>query len=414
MYNQVILISSWRALILMNQVKETPEKQDKIFTRDFVFIWLANFFVFLGFQMTLPTLPLFVKELGGSDSMVGLIVGVFTFSALLFRPFAGRALETRGRQVVFLFGLSIFVISVGAFAFAASIAMLIIMRVLQGIGWGFSTTASGTIATDLIPPKRRGEGMGYYGLSSNLALALGPALGLSLVGLISFSQLFLISSAMGLIALLLALTIRFKKVEESPDKTTTVKFDIFEKSAVNPSILLFFITLTFGGIATFLPLYAIERSVEGIPMYFVVYAIFLMISRIVAGKIYDERGHMYVFPPGAIMIFVAMLLLTWLPSTTVLLIAAAFYGFGFGSVQPALQAWAVNGAAENRKGMANATFFSFFDLGVGIGAMGFGLIASAFGYKYIYIISAISIIIAIIYYFILYFRAKKVTESYKI
>src|SRR5699024_10742633 len=279
--------------------------------------------------------------------------------------------------------------------------MLIVMRVLQGVGWGFSTTASGTIATDLIPPKRRGEGMGYYGLSSNLALALGPALGLSLVGLISFTQLFLISASMGLIALLLSLLIRYKKVEESPDKTTTVKFDVFEKTAINPSILLFFITLTFGGIATFLPLYALEKSVEGIPLYFVVYAIFLMASRLVAGKIYDEKGHMYVFPPGALLIFIAMLLLAWLPSTTVLLIAAAFYGFGFGSVQPALQAWAVNGAADNRKGMANATFFSFFDLGVGIGAMGFGLVAFNLGYQYIYIISALSVIFAIVYYFYL-------------
>jgi len=396
----------------MNVKNDTIKNNDRIFSRDFLFIWLANFFIFIGFQMTLPTLPIFVKELGGSDQIVGLIVGVFTFSALLLRPFAGNALETRGRQVVYLFGLSLFVISVGAFAFATSIFMLIVMRVLQGVGWGFSTTASGTVATDLIPPKRRGEGMGYYGLSSNLALALGPALGLSLVGVISFKQLFLIASAMGLIALLLALMIRYKKVEESPDKTTTVKFDVFEKSAINPSILLFFITLTFGGIATFLPLYAIERSVEGISLYFVVYAIFLMISRLIAGKIYDEKGHMYVFPPGALMILIAMILLAWLPSTLVLLLAAAFYGFGFGSVQPALQAWAVNSAAKNRKGMANATFFSFFDLGVGIGAMGFGIIANQLGYRYIYIISALSIISAIIYYFYLYIRAKRETKSY--
>lgn len=397
----------------MNLTNQKKPNSDKLISRDFIFIWIANFFIFLGFQMTLPTLPLFVKELGGSDQIVGLVVGVFTFSALLFRPFAGHALETRGRQVVYLFGLSLFVLSVGAFAFATSVFMLIMMRIVQGVGWGFSTTASGTIATDLIPPKRRGEGMGYYGLSSNLALALGPALGLSLVGLISFTQLFLMSASMGLIALLLSLLIRYKKVEESPDKTTTVKFDVFEKTAINPSILLFFITLTFGGIATFLPLYALEKSVEGIPLYFVVYAIFLMASRLVAGKIYDEKGHMYVFPPGALLIFIAMLLLAWLPSTTVLLIAAAFYGFGFGSVQPALQAWAVNGAADNRKGMANATFFSFFDLGVGIGAMGFGLVAFNLGYQYIYIISALSVIFAIVYYFYLYLKAKKEIRSYE-
>ena len=134
------------------------DHQDKIFTKDFAFIWLANFFIFLGFQMTLPTLPIFVKELGGSDQLVGLIVGIFTFSALLFRPYAGHALETKGRGRVYLFGLLLFIISVGTFGFMTSMVMLFVMRIIQGVGWGFSTTASGTIATDLIPPKRRGEG----------------------------------------------------------------------------------------------------------------------------------------------------------------------------------------------------------------------------------------------------------------
>src|SRR5690625_5129960 len=126
---------------------------DKIWTKDFVLIFMANFFVFLGFQMTLPTLPLFVKELGGSDQLIGIIVGIFTFSALLLRPYAGHALESKGRRFVYMLGLSIFVLSVGSFAFITSIVILLLFRVLQGIGWGFSTTATGTIATDLIPPK---------------------------------------------------------------------------------------------------------------------------------------------------------------------------------------------------------------------------------------------------------------------
>src|SRR5699024_7728567 len=117
---------------------------DKIWTRDFILICLANFFIFLGFQMTLPTLPLFVKELGVSDQLIGVIVGIFTFSALLFRPYAGKSLETKGRKFVYMLGLSIFVISVGAYAFIASITLLVMMRIVQGIGWGFSTTATGT------------------------------------------------------------------------------------------------------------------------------------------------------------------------------------------------------------------------------------------------------------------------------
>ncbi|WP_085993937.1 MFS transporter [Oceanobacillus senegalensis] len=386
-----------------------PEKE-KIWTRDFVLICLANFFVFLGFQMTLPTIPLFVKELGGGDQLVGAVVGIFTFSALLIRPYAGHALESKGRGFVFLLGLAIFVVFVGAFAFVASIVLLFLIRIIQGVGWGFSTTAGGTVATDIIPPKRRGEGLGYFGLSGNIALAFGPSLGLALVGVISFTQLFLICAGMGLVALLLASRIQYKKVEHSEHKTATIQLDLFEKSAIKPSILLFFITFTFGGIATFLPLHTMEKGIDGIGLYFLIYAIFLMISRTFAGKIYDRKGHLYVFLPGTVLIFTAMLFLAWIPNTTVLLIGAALYGLGFGSVQPALQAWAVEKSPNNRKGMANATFFSFFDLGIGIGAILFGQIA-LFGYATIYLTSAGSVLLSMILYVYLYMRAKKVVNE---
>ncbi|WP_067727981.1 MFS transporter [Oceanobacillus damuensis] len=382
-------------------------KQNKIWTRDFLFICFANFFVFLGFQMTLPTIPLFVKELGGSDQMVGVIVGIFTFSALLIRPYAGHALETKGRRFVYMAGLSMFVLSVGAFAFAASMVLLIIIRMLQGIGWGFSTTAGGTIATDLIPPKRRGEGMGYFGLSGNIALAFGPALGLTLAGIIPFSHLFLICAAFGFIALLFSSKIRYKAVEESPHKTQTMKLDIFEKTALQPSILLFFITVAFGGIATFLPLHAMEQNVSGIQLYFLFFAIFLMLSRTFAGKLYDRKGHIYIFLPGSLLVFVSMLLLSWLPNTATLLLAASLFGLGFGGLQPALQAWAVDRAPDNRKGMANATFFSSFDLGVGIGAVVFGQIASYYSYGAIYLASAGSVVAAVIIYIFLVLKVLK-------
>lgn len=383
------------------QFQAKDDNVEKIFSKDFVIIWFANFFIFLGFQMTLPTIPIFVNELGGSEQLIGVIVGIFTFSALLFRPYAGHALESKGRGKIYIFGLALFVLSVGSFGLVTSMMMLIVLRIVQGVGWGFSTTASGTIATDLIPPKRRGEGMGYFGLSSNLALALGPALGLTLADHISFAQLFFICAVLGLTALVLALNISYKKVDESPDKTKPARFDVVEKTAVNPSILLFFITLTFGGITSFLPLYAAEKGVVGIQYYFVSYAIFLMISRLFAGKIYDKKGDMYVIPPGTVLIFIAMLLLSWLPSTTMMLVAGALYGLGFGSVQPALQAWAVDKAPQNRKGMANATFFSFFDLGVGVGAMLFGQLAFMFNYSVIYIVAACSVFIALLFYLFL-------------
>lgn len=377
--------------------KQLERPKEKIWTRDFILICFANFFIFLGFQMTLPTIPLYVEELGGNDQLIGLVIGIFTFSALLLRPYAGGALETRGRGLVYIVGLAIFVVSVGSFGFMGSIALLFLMRVVQGVGWGFSTTASGTIATDLIPATRRGEGMGYYGLSGNVALALGPSLGLIFAGKLSFEVFFLICAGLGFAALLLSLSISYKKPEPKPVKTKA-KLDFFEKTALKPSILLFFITVTFGGIASFLPLYTAQKHIEGIQWYFLFYAIALMVTRAFAGQLYDRKGHQAVFLPGTLLILVAMILLAWLPSSFILYIAAGLYGLGFGTVQPALQAWAIEKSPMNRRGMANATFFSFFDLGIGVGAMVFGQLGHMFGYSSIYIGSAISVFITMVLY----------------
>ncbi len=382
---------------LTKEAQNQNENKEKIWSRDFTLICLSNFFIFLGFQMTLPTIPLFVEQLGGNDRLIGIVVGIFTFSALIMRPFAGHALESKGRKFVYLTGLIIFVISVGSFGFASALIFLFFLRIIQGIGWGFSTTASGTIATDLIPPKRRGEGMGYYGLFGNVALAAGPTLGLTLVGILTFKQLFLICAALGLVAVMLSSTINYRQVEKPTTKAK--RWDIYEKSALPPSILLFFITVTFGGIASFLPLYTVEKGIEGIQWYFFLFAIGIMVARTLAGRIYDQKGHRAVFPAGSLSIFSAMLLLAWLPNSTALYIAAILYGLGFGSIQPALQAWSVQSAPLNRKGMANATFFSSFDLGVGIGAIGFGQIAYLFGYSSIYVASALSVSISILLYF---------------
>lgn len=375
---------------------------DKIWTRDFLFVCFVNLFIFLGFQMTLPTIPLFVAELGGHDQLIGFVVGIFTVSALIIRPWAGRALETKGRQLVFMLGLAIFVISVGSYAFAASLFFLFAMRIVQGIGWGLSTTAGGTVATDLIPPHRRGEGMGYFGLSGNVAMAFGPSLGLTLAKILDFPMLFTIAAGLGGAAFLLALFIRYKPMEELPkQETPTKKWDLYEKAALKPSILLFFLTVTFGGIATFLPLYSHEEGIAGIEWYFFTFAISIMIVRTFAGRLYDRRGHKVIYIPSALCIVAGMLLLTFLAETWMLIGAAILYGIGFGAVQPALLAWAVNQAPEDRKGMANATFFSFFDLGIGFGAMFFGFITKWFGYSGIYASSAISVSLSIVLYLII-------------
>ncbi len=353
--------------------------------------------------MTLPTIPLFVKSLGGSDQIIGLVVGFFTFSALIARSFAGNALESKGRRFVYIFGLSMFVFAIGSYAFVSSLAFLFFIRIFQGIGWGCSGTASGTIASDLIPATRRGEGMGLYALGGNFALAIGPAIALSLNQLIDFRQIFLLCAFFGVVAISLASQIRYKKLASGAEKKPREgKRTFFEKSVWRPSLLLFFVTFTFGGIASFLPLYTKEEGVSGIELYFTCYALALLATRFFAGKLYDRKGVAYVFIPGILLIITAMTLLSWLPNTLSLLTAAVCYGFGFGMIQPTLQAWAMSLVPASRRGMANATFFSCFDLGVGLGAVLFGQIGHFFSYQLIYEVSALSSSCALIIF--LFFR----------
>ncbi|HBV23793.1 MAG TPA: MFS transporter [Jeotgalicoccus sp.] len=384
-------------------------RKSRIWTKDFIIIVIANFFIFTSFQMTLPTLPLYVQEIGSSETWVGIIVGIFTFSALLIRPFGGKMLDTTGRAPVFITGLAILVISLYSLAVSTTILILVAVRIVQGIGWGLSNTASGTIASDLVPKDRRGEGLGFFGLSGNLALAIGPALGLFLVNHIEFSTLFIICGSLTLIALVLALNVRYVKpepltdVEMQEDADTASRFNFVEKRALPASALLFFITFTFGGIATFLPAYTFSEGFQPhyIQIYFILYAFALVTTRFFAGRIYDRRGLAIVFIPGIILIVAGLTLLAILDSPMYLFAGAILYGLGFGTVQPALQASAINTTPLRKRGMANATFFSAFDLGVGLGAITFGLVAQYADYSSIYWISASSGVLSLILFFIL-------------
>ncbi|CAM4340548.1 MFS transporter [Jeotgalicoccus halotolerans] len=385
------------------------KEKSRIWTKDFIIIVIANFFIFTSFQMTLPTLPLYVQEIGSNETWVGIIVGIFTFSALLIRPFGGKLLDTTGRAPVFLIGLAILVLSLYSLAISTTILILVIVRIVQGVGWGLSNTASGTIASDLVPKDRRGEGLGFFGLSGNLALAIGPALGLFLVDHIAFSTLFIICGSLTLIALVLALNVRYVKPEPltdseiQEDADTAERFNFIEKRALPASALLFFITFTFGGIATFLPAYTFQQGFQShyIQIYFVLYALALVTTRFFAGRIYDRRGLPIVFIPGIILIISGLTLLAILNSPVYLFAGAILYGLGFGTVQPALQASAINSTPIRKRGMANATYFSAFDLGVGLGAITFGLVAQYADYSSIYWISAGSGALSLLLFFIL-------------
>ena len=383
---------------------ETGQKVP-LWTRDFILICLANLTIFLGFQMLLPTLPVYVKHLGGDEAMAGLVIGVFTISAGLIRPFVGMALDVYGRKVIYLVGLVIFLLSSLAYNWAPTVAMLLAIRFIHGFGWGAASTAGGTIATDVIPKQRLGEGMGYYGLAATLSMAVAPAAGLYIISNAGFTTLFVISAALGVATFILGSLIHYEKIAGAGQRGA-----LYERSALRPSLVMFFVTTTYGAVVSFIALYGAQRGIVNIGIFFTVYAVVLTLIRPVAGILVDRRGFNVVVIPGIICIGAAMLVLSQAQTLSMFLLAGVIYGVGFGSVQPGMQALAVKNVPPNRRGAANATFFSSFDLGIGIGATLWGIVSKLTDYSQMYLYASIPALVALVVYIILSGREPQSTK----
>ena len=381
--------------------KASPALEGQIWNKTFFLILTVSFLMFLSMYMLLPTLPLYAQTLGGNETVAGTIVGLFTLSAVLVRPWFGNLLDKKGRKAILIIGVSIFLISALAYNLAFSIITLLSLRVVHGIGWGASTTATGTMASDVIPADRRAEGMGYYGIAATIAMSLGPALGLFLVKYSSYFVLFTGAAILATLGLVGSFFINYETpIKHQPDeKAQLVKGVILEKSAIPPALVLFFITLTYGGIVSFLPSYADFRGVKNIGVFFTVYALVLLVSRPSIGKLADKYGARKFLVPGIVLIAAALLLLAWASSLPVFLLVAVVYGLGFGTVQPILNALVISLSPPERRGSANATFAVAMDLGIGLGAVTLGFIAQKMGYVYMYGGSAIFALLALIIYY---------------
>ncbi|WP_126428554.1 MFS transporter [Brevibacillus marinus] len=381
----------------------TPDKP-ALWTKDFVLLAVSNLFLFLSFQMLIPTLPLYVTASGGDQFAVGLVIGVFTISALLIRPVTGKGLDTIGRQRLLVGGLLVFILSVAGYYWMTSVALVLLVRFIHGIGWGMATTAYGTIASDLIPAARRGEGMGYFGLSGNLAMAVGPLIGLWLLEYSGFGPLFLVSTCLGTLALILSKTLQIQEhVPPAAQRGAQPQKESFwqglvERQALFPSLLVALFGMTYGGIISFITLFGAEAGIADVGWFFLVNAVFLMLVRPVAGILFDRQGPVWVLLAGGVLSALGLLILSYSTTPLTLIAAAVFYGAGFGTVQPSLMAWTINRVPPNRRGAANGTFFSAFDLGIGAGAMLLGAVAKAVGFAGMYRFSVLVMLVYLALY----------------
>ncbi|QKG85364.1 MFS transporter [Kroppenstedtia pulmonis] len=376
-------------------------ERKKLWTQNFVFLALSNFFMFTSFYMMLPTLPVFVVDvLKGTSDQVGLIIGFFTTAQIFSRPLAGKWLDDFGRKKIFLWSRLIFLVVMVGYLGISGLFLFLALRFIHGFSFGLATTASGTMVADLIPAQRRAEGLGYYSGFASLALVLGPSVGLWIMNLSGFTVMFAVCSVLAAISVLLGSFIHYpeKKTRQKEEKAWSWNRFI-EPKAIPIAVISVLLLSVYGGMVSFISLFAQELGIVAAAGYFFsVYSVALLISRPVTGKISDRYGTDYVIYPGMILCILGILILSQAHSTLLFLLAALLIGFGFGSIQPSLHAMVIQSVPAERRGAATATYFISNDVGIASGAFVLGIISNWVGYSSMFLSTTLLVVISIIWY----------------
>lgn len=361
-----------------------PIKDQRIWTREFVLVALTNLAAFIGFNMTTTGMPVYVATLGGSDFAVGLVTTLATGAALLVRPFAGIMLDRFGRKGILIVGGLIMAITTASYAVFPVVGFILALRAVQGIGWGLGSTATSTIAADAIPRGRFAEGMGYFALTSSVAVAIAPALSVFLVQSAGALPMIVLASVASLLVVALACAQKLPKAVGRAGGKRLGASDFFDKRALLPAGAMFLINVAFASVTTFIVLFGQERGVDDVFLYFIVYALVTILTRPIIGKLIDRVGF---FVPGLVStagVAATMIVISLSDTVVMFCIAGVFAGLGIGAGMGTLQAMAVAAVPSGRRGVATSTFLFGVDAGIAVGALIAGGFAGLLGYAGMY------------------------------
>ncbi|MEW8967587.1 MFS transporter [Exiguobacterium alkaliphilum] len=359
----------------------------KLWTKDFLIISLVNFFLTLIFFLLMVTIGVHaVSAYGASTSEAGLITGIFIIGTLVGRLFIGRLIDSIGRRKTLLIGLTFFTATILLYFVDLGVGFLLFTRFVHGLGMGLSSTATGTIVAQVIPAARKGEGIGYYSMSSTLATAIGPFVGLLMSQYTNFSTIFLLCLVIGLISLVSALTVNVPEADNPSIVRGFSPSSFVEPKALPIALIIAVAALSFSSVLSYINFYASELDlVEAASIFFLVYSIAVLLSRPITGRLMDARGANVVMYPAIAVFAVGLLVLSQATSALGLLVAGALIGLGFGNIQSGTQAIAVKAATPARMGMATSTFFIALDAGLGFGPYLIGLMIPLTGFSMLYL-----------------------------
>lgn len=398
------------------------QTRSKLWTWDFIKLGMARLFYSIAIQVLQTIFPIFLAARGFTASAIGMVATMYTASSMIMRFASGRMVDTSGRRKVGVMG-AIFLslgtlaciltivfesslstsFSIGALDMSLAMLLIIVARCVHGLGNSTINISNTTMFADILPPDRFAEGIGYSGLFNSLSTAIGPAIGIALIAMsanVTFGSVFIAS----VLSLILLNSMKYEsdpayiqktKKEDAETKEEEYKgiWVYFEKRSIPAGVILFVLAIASAAATNFLALYTKEIGLAGVGYYFTFKAIFMIITRLMSGKMTTRFGIYRIIEIGLVITAIGYIGIPFATNSAMLYVCAAFDGFGCGMAYPGLSVLTLNGVPRKRRGIANSTYLITWDLGVGVGAMIWGAMIDSTGtYTIIFTLSGIALL----------------------
>jgi len=383
-------------------------KKEKLFNTGFITITTINFIVFLIYYcFVVITAKFATSELGASPAQAGFAAGIYIIGTLIARLYIGKKLELIGRKQMLRFGAIIYLITTIAYLISTNIIILDTVRFLNGFAYGTISTAANAIVTAYIPKSRNGEGINYYGLSTSLAAAIGPFIGILLLPIVGFKSVIILAIVLSVLVTVACYLFPVQNIELTDDHKKLLNSwslnTFIEYKVLFISIVAFLIGLSYSSVLGFLSIYAdsLGLSTAG-AFFFVVYALIITLTRPFAGQIFDAKGENAVMYPSFIFLAIGLLTLSYTTTSFMLLLSGALIGLGYGTFMSNGQAVCLKLVEPSKVSIALSTYFIGLDLGLGFGPYALGTVHSFLSYSGIYVLCAVLTVAVAILYTIFY------------
>ena len=381
------------------------EVKDKLWNANYLRAWGANFMLFFSFMLVVPLLPIYLQEeFGASKDVIGVVLSGYTAVAMLTRATSGYVVDTFPRKQILVLGFVLLTAFYVGYIVAGSLLMFAIVRTIHGFPFGIATVSNSTVAIDVLPSSRRAEGIGYYGLSNNVATAISPTVGLWLYETYhDFDILFCASLFFGLLGVWCVATIKTEEKRPllTPNSSLFRLDRFFLTAGWSQGLTIVSFSFAYGVTSTYVAIYGREELglTSGSGIFFAILASGLFMSRLVGSRTLKQGRILYNASIGTCISCVGYLLFAMLHNVWGFYGCALLVGLGNGHLWPAFQNMFVNLAPANKRGTANASLLTSWDLGVGLGVLIGGYLAENYNYHAAFWCSWIIEVLGVIFYF---------------